>query len=41
MEDAWNTIRKHPKVKVSIDLFHMGIVFFKEELSKEDFTIRF
>ena len=41
MQEAWNTIRNHPKVKVSIDLYHMGIVFFKEELSKEDFTIRF
>jgi predicted O-methyltransferase YrrM len=41
MEEAWNTIRLHPRVKVSIDLYHMGIVFFREELSKEDFTIRF
>jgi predicted O-methyltransferase YrrM len=41
MEDAWNIIRQHPQVKVSIDIYHMGIVFFKEELSKEDFTIRF
>jgi predicted O-methyltransferase YrrM len=41
MEAAWDTIRVHPKVKVSIDLYYIGIVFFKEELSKEDFTIRF
>ena len=41
MEEAWNTIREHPKVIVSIDLYYLGIVFFKEELSKEDFTIRF
>ncbi|MDP1623500.1 MAG: class I SAM-dependent methyltransferase [Bacteroidales bacterium] len=41
MEEAWNVIRKHPQVKVSIDIYHMGIVFFREELSKEDFTIRF
>ena len=41
MEEAWNLIRLHPQVKVSIDLYFMGIVFFKEELSKEDFTIRF
>jgi predicted O-methyltransferase YrrM len=41
MEAAWNTIQMHPQVKVSIDLYHMGIVFFKEELSKENFTIRF
>jgi predicted O-methyltransferase YrrM len=41
MEEAWSSIQTHPMVKVSIDLYHMGIVFFKEELSKENFTIRF
>lgn len=41
MEAAWQIIRQHPRVTVSIDIYHMGIVFFKEELSKEDFTIRF
>jgi len=41
MEAAWETIRKHPRVTVSIDMYHMGVVFFKEELSKEDFVIRF
>jgi predicted O-methyltransferase YrrM len=41
MEEAWDTIRFHPQIKVSIDLYHMGIVFFKEGLSKEDFIIRF
>ncbi|MFZ4522117.1 MAG: O-methyltransferase [Bacteroidales bacterium] len=41
MEDAWNIIRQHPRVKVSIDLYHLGVVFFREELSKEDFTIRY
>jgi len=41
MEEAWNIIREHPLVKVSIDLYHLGIVFFKEELSKEDFIIRY
>ena len=41
MEEAWSLIRRHPKVKVCIDLYLMGIVFFKEELSKENFTLRF
>jgi len=41
MEDAWNVIRRHPEVKVSIDIYHMGFIFFKEELSKENFTLRF
>jgi predicted O-methyltransferase YrrM len=41
MNEAWNIIRNHAAVKVSIDLYYMGVVFFKEELSKEDFTLRF
>jgi predicted O-methyltransferase YrrM len=41
MTEAWNTIRGHSRVKVSIDLYQMGIVFFKEELSKEDFILRY
>lgn len=38
---AWNEIKRHPKVKVSLDLFYMGIVFFKKELKKQHFKIRF
>ncbi len=41
MKNAWNKIKKHPSVKISIDLFFLGIVFFRKELSKEDFVIRF
>lgn len=41
MRLAWENIRQHPSVKVSIDLFALGIVFFKDELSKEDFILRF
>lgn len=41
MESAWKVIKAHPRVKVTFDLFHLGIVFFKEELSKEDFIIKF
>jgi len=41
MEEAWNEIIKHPQVTVSIDLFHVGIVFFRKELSKQHFTLKF
>jgi predicted O-methyltransferase YrrM len=41
MKEAWENIREHPSVVVSIDLFSMGIVFFRKELSKEDFVLRF
>ncbi len=41
MKQAWLKIKQHPSVKVSIDLFFLGIVFFRRELSKEDFVVRF
>ncbi len=41
MEEAWQIIKEHEEVKVSIDLFFMGLVFFRKELSKQDFIIRF
>lgn len=40
MKEAWNYIIKHPKVKVSIDTYQWGIVFFRKEQQKEHFTIR-
>jgi predicted O-methyltransferase YrrM len=41
MEEAWKAIREHPSVTLTIDLFRMGLVFFKEGLSREDFIIHF
>ena len=40
MESAWEEIKKHPKVKVTIDTFQWGIVFFRKEQEKEHFIIR-
>lgn len=40
MEEAWEEIKKHPKVKVTIDTFQWGFVFFRYEQEKEHFTIR-
>ena len=42
MEASWETIKIHKEVKLSIDLFKLGIVFFRQEqLEKENFIIRF
>lgn len=42
MEAAWNTIKKDSAVTCSIDLFFIGIVFFRKEFKeKQDFVIRF
>lgn len=40
MEEAWESIKKHPKVKVTIDTFQWGFVFFRKEQEKEHFIIR-
>jgi predicted O-methyltransferase YrrM len=42
MEEAWEYIKLHSSVTLSIDLFFIGIVFFRhEQLEKSDFSIRF
>ncbi|MBK9477920.1 MAG: class I SAM-dependent methyltransferase [Bacteroidia bacterium] len=41
MEKAWETIKNHPQVTVTIDLFFIGIVFFRTNQAKEHFVIRF
>jgi predicted O-methyltransferase YrrM len=42
MEKAWQEIKQHPQVTLTIDLFFMGLVFFrKSQLTKQHFTIRY
>lgn len=42
MESAWAAIKKNQKVACSLDLFFIGIVFFKKEFKEKlDFSIRF
>lgn len=41
MQSAWECIKAHPKVKITIDLFFLGLVFFRQEQEKEDFVIMF
>ena len=42
MVRAWEDIKSHEKVKASIDLFYVGIVFFNSCFrEKEDFIIKF
>jgi predicted O-methyltransferase YrrM len=40
MTEAWEEIKAHPKVQVSIDTFYWGLIFFRSEQQKEHFTIR-
>ncbi|MCK5170957.1 MAG: class I SAM-dependent methyltransferase [Bacteroidales bacterium] len=41
MEEAWTEIKNHPKVKVSVDIFRMGLIFFRKELSYQYYVIKF
>lgn len=40
MEEAWEIIKNHSKVSVTIDTFQWGFVFFRREQEKEHFVIR-
>lgn len=41
MKGAWAQIKAHPKVTVTIDLFWIGLVYFRSAQAKQDFLIRF
>ncbi|MBR9915892.1 MAG: class I SAM-dependent methyltransferase [Algicola sp.] len=40
MVSAWECIKQHPKVSVTVDSFFWGFVFFRKEQAKENFIIR-
>ena len=40
MKEAWAQIKAHPQVTVTVDLFWIGLVFFKSGQAREDFLIR-
>lgn len=41
MTKAWEEIKKNKQVSVTIDLFFIGIVFFRKEQAKQHFVIKF
>lgn len=40
MEDLWENIKNHPKVTVTVDIYHTGLVFFRREQKEQHFIIR-
>lgn len=40
MTKAWEEIKAHPMVTLSIDLFYMGLVFFRKAQPKQHFSLR-
>lgn len=41
MKEAWTDIKNHPDVTVTIDLFWIGLVYFKKGQAKEHFKIKY
>jgi hypothetical protein len=41
MKEAWTQIKAHPQVSITVDLFWIGLVFFKTGKEKEDFLIKY
>jgi predicted O-methyltransferase YrrM len=41
MSKAWKTIKKDKRVTLTIDLFWLGMVFFRKDMEKQDFVIRY
>lgn len=41
MAEAWDNIKAHPAVMLTIDLFYIGLVFFRKEQPRQHFKLRF
>ncbi len=41
MSDAWNDIKRHKKVTSTVDVFRMGMVFFRKGMARYDYTVRY
>lgn len=41
MKQAWEYIKNHPSVTVSLDFFWVGMVFFHQKQIKQDFVLKF
>ena len=41
MEKAWERIKAHPRVTVTIDLYDLGLVFFRTEQGRQHFRLRY
>lgn len=41
MEQAWEAVKAHPRVTVTVDLYDLGLAFLRTEQVKEHFTLRY
>lgn len=40
MERAWEAIKAHPQVTLTVDLFYVGLVFFRRNQPRQHFSLR-
>ena len=41
MTKAWAALRSDERVSLSVDLFHMGLLFFKTNIARQEFVIKY
>ncbi|TDN37524.1 class I SAM-dependent methyltransferase [Hymenobacter sp. UV11] len=41
MEQAWAAIKAHSAVTITVDLFYVGLVFFRKKQPRQDFWLRY
>jgi len=41
MTEAWEEIKNHPEVTLTIDIFQFGIVFFRKGIEKQHFVLSY
>jgi len=41
MTEAWKEIKRHPSITMSVDLYSMGIIFFREASQVQHFKLKF
>jgi predicted O-methyltransferase YrrM len=41
MAEAWNELKHHKRVSATIDVFRMGVIFFREGIVKKNYVIRY
>lgn len=39
MKRAWQEVKRHPQVRQTVDLYFVGLVFFRKQQPKEHFTL--
>lgn len=39
--EAWQSLRRLPQVRVTFDLYHLGLAYFESRLNKQDYRINY